>query len=765
MRAPLLTCAAIIACCCWPAGAQDDTTDAPEVATDQPPPVTTPPPPPPPPGINPNHSYYPPSYKPHFGGYNPNGYWNSYPSQGYYPHSWSYRPPAYHPPPTTYEWWRQFNRRPSFEHGGLNGGGGGYGYWPSAGSGYMQPYYGSSWWQPYYVAVGYYRRSSSPPQTGTSYPSYGGHYGGYGYGAGYPYVSGYDKFGYPYYRSGYYGGGLYGGHNGYGGGNTRSYGCYTSGCGSYAPSYPYQGGYPYNGGYPYTGGSYGSYPYKGGSYGSYPYYNSYATYPYHSSGYGGQPYYGGGHYNYGYGHGTYYPSGGGQTGYPSYPTGYYSPHSYGYGYGYGYPHYNQGSSYSNGYGGYSTGKYSGGGSYPYDYYGAYYNRYYPDYHRHYYYPGMTRGWYDCTYYPTAVNKGYAVSGSEGVKQKVDRTKQNTEKIKRTFTRRSIRELLKSAEYTGSETRRANDRGPMLDLSNDGLVGGIALLSQDAATKKDTTTSMFKATDNARSFAKAGEPNEGDQRITPEMVESFERRLTAMNRMFEELLTPKDMQDDGDYFMRRVRAYRRLLGQVQQRGMGIGTSPNDLDSQGMLRRLRMLENELDDRRRRALRTLYHALIDADLTVSDKLKVLATVYNFAKGDMSDESDEGAESMDRSVISSEAEAVKTPENGNSMTDADAKKFYDKLEKFLELTRTAEPSTSDEGGERKFETTSGASKSLSNSLESSSSESSSSESDSSGDRTKFEIKGSVSLALDVEGKTDFGTDTIGNLMKTMLS
>ncbi|KAL1431234.1 hypothetical protein MTO96_014612 [Rhipicephalus appendiculatus] len=440
-----------------------------------------------------------------------------------------------------------------------------------------------------------------------------------------------------------------------------------------------------------------------------------------------------------------------------------APHSYGYGYGYGYPYYNQGSSYSNGYGGYSTGKYSGGGSYPYGYYGSY-NRYYPDYHRHYYYPGMTRGWYDCTYYPTAVNKGYAVSGSEGVKQKVDLTKQNTEKIKRTFTRRSIRELLKSSEYTAPETRRANGRGPMLDLSRDDLVGGISLLSQDAATKKDTTASLFKPTDNVRSFAKAGEPNESDQRITPEMVESFERRLTAMNRMFEELLTPKDMQDDGDYFMRRVRTYRRLLSQVQS-GVGIGASPNDFDSQDVLRRLRTLENELDDHRRRALRTLYHALIDADLTVSDKLKVLATVYNFAKGDMSDESDEGAESMDRSVISSEADAVKASENDNSMTDADAKKFYDKLEKFLDLTRTAQPPTSDEGSERKSDTTSGASKSLSNSLESSSSESSSSESDSSGDRAKFEIKGSVSLALDVEGKTDFGTDSIGNLMKTMLS
>lgn len=629
----------------------------------------------------------------------------------------------------------------------MNGGAGGYGYWPSAGSGYMTPQYGSSWWQPYYVAVGYYRRSSYPPQTGTSYPSYGGHYGGYGSGAGYPYVSGYDKFGYPYYRSGYYGGGLYGGHSGYGGDYARSYGCYTSGCGSYAPSYPYQGGYPYSGGYPYAGGSYGSYPY----------YNSYGTYPYYGSGYGGQPYYGGGHPNYGHGHGAYYPGGSGQIGQP-----YNTPHSYGYGYGYGYPY--QGGTYSNGYGGYSTGKYSGGGSYPYDYYGAHYNRYYPDYHRHYPYPGMTRGWYDCTYYPTAVNKGYVVSGSEGIKQKVDLTKQNTEKIKRTFTRRSIRELLKSSESAAPETRRANDRGPMLDLSNDGLVGGIALSSQSTATK-DVPASLLRATDKARSSTKVGGLYDSDQRITSEMLEGFERRLTAMNRMFEELLTPKDMQENGDYFMRRVRAYRRLLGQIQQSGIGVGSLPDDDYSQDMQRRLRMLENELDDRRRRALRTLYHALTDSDLTLSDKLKVLGTVYNFAKGDMSDESDEGPQSMERSVISSEAEAVKAPENGNSMTDAVVKQLYDKLEKYLEITPNAETSTSDEGGERKSDTSSGASKSLSNSVESSSSESSSSESDSSGDRAKFEIKGSVSLAVDVEGKTDLGADSFGNLMKTMLS
>lgn len=371
---------------------------------------------------------------------------------------------------------------------------------------------------------------------------------------------------------------------------------------------------------------------------------------------------------------------------------------------------------------------------------------------------MTRGWYDCTYYPTAVNKGYAVSGSEGVRQKVDLTKQNTEKIKRTLTRRSVRELLKSSEYTGPETGRANSRGPMLDLSNEGLVSGISLLSQDAATKKDSATSLFKPTENARSFAKGGEPNESDQYITPEMVERFGRRLTAMDRVFEELLKLKDMRGDGDYFMRRVRMYRRLLNQVQS-GTGIGASPNGFDSQDVLRRLRTLENELDDHRKRALRTLHHALIDADLTVSDKLKVLATVYNFAKGDMSDESDEGVE------LSSEADPVKTSENGSSARDAESKKFYDNLEKLLDFTRTVEPSTFDEESERKSGTRSGSPKSLSNSLESSSSESSSSESDSSGDRTKFEIKGSVSLVLDVEGKTDFGTDSIGNLMKAVLS
>ncbi|XP_065296951.1 uncharacterized protein [Dermacentor albipictus] len=763
MRAPLLTCAALVACCCWLAGAQDDTTDAPDVSTDQPPPATTPPPPPPPPGINPNHSYYPPSYKPHFGGYNPNGYWNRYPSHGYYPPSWSYRPPAYHPPPTTYEWWRQFNRKPSFEHGGWNGGAGGYGYLPTAGAGNMHPYYSNSWWQPYYVAVGYYRRSSYPPQTGpnyppqtsSNYPSYGGHYGGYGSGSGYPYVSGTDKFGYPYYRSGYYGGGLYGGQSGYSGDYSRSYGCYSSGCASYTPSYPYYGGYPYNSGYPYAGGSYGS-----------PmYYNSYGSYPYYGSGYGGQPNYGGGHPSYGNGHGTYYASGGGQISHPSYSTGYYSPQGNGYSYGYGYPYYNQGSSYNNGYRGYSTGQYSGGSSYPYDYYGAQYNRYYPDYHRHYNYPGMTRGWYDCTYYPTALNKGYAVSGSEGIKQKVDLIKQNTDKIKRTFTRRSIRELLKSSEFTAPETRRANDRGPMLDLSNDGLGAGMTLLSQNGATKKDAPASLFQTRDKVRSFAKTEGPSNSDEHITSEMVEIFEKRLTAMNRMFAELLTPKEMQENGEYFTRRVQTYRRLLDQMQQRGMGVGALPQDVDSQNVLRRLRTLENELDDHRRRALRTLYHALTDADLTVSDKLKVLATVYNFAKGDMSDESDEVAQSTERSVISSEAENGKASENGDSMTDADAKQFYDRLDKFLELIQNTEPPTSDEGGEGRSDTSAGTSKSLSNSLESSSSESSSSESDSSDDRTKFEIKGSVSLAVDVEGKTDFGADNIGKLMKTILS
>ncbi|KAH8042526.1 hypothetical protein HPB51_023854 [Rhipicephalus microplus] len=305
---------------------------------------------------------------------------------------------------------------------------------------------------------------------------------------------------------------------------------------------------------------------------------------------------------------------------------------------------------------------------------------------------------------------------------------------------------------------------MLDLSNDGLVSGISLLSQDAAAKKDTATSLFKPTENARSFAKGGEPNESDQYITPEMVERFGRRLTAMDRVFEELLKLKDMRGDGDYFMRRVRMYRRLLNQVQS-GTGIGASPNGFDSQDVLRRLKTLENELDDHRRRALRTLYHALIDADLTVSDKLKVLATVYNFAKGDMSDESDEGVETIERSVISSEADPVKTSENGSSARDAESKKFYDNLEKLLDFTRTVEPSTFDEESERKSGTRSGSPKSLSNSLESSSSESSSSESDSSGDRTKFEIKGSVRLALDVEGKTGFGTDSIGNLMKAVLS
>ncbi|KAH9369897.1 hypothetical protein HPB48_013902 [Haemaphysalis longicornis] len=201
MRA-LLTLAAFIACAAWPAASQDSSTEAPDVATDEPPPPAVGTTPPPPPGINPNHSYYPPSYRPHFNGYNPNSYWNRYPSHGYYPsRPWSYRPPAYHPPPTTYEWWKQFNRRPSFEHGGWSGVGGGYDSSPSPN--------GYGYWQPYYVAVGYYRRSSyapSPPIASRGSDSYG---------AAYPYIMGYDKFGYPYYRSSNYGGGLYGSSIGY----------------------------------------------------------------------------------------------------------------------------------------------------------------------------------------------------------------------------------------------------------------------------------------------------------------------------------------------------------------------------------------------------------------------------------------------------------------------------------------------------------------------------------------------------------------------
>ncbi|XP_077512536.1 uncharacterized protein LOC144123605 [Amblyomma americanum] len=754
MRALLLTCTAILACACWPAAAQDETTDAPDVATDQPPTATTPPPPP---GINPNHSYYPPTYRPHFSGYYPNSYWNRYPSNGYTPsRPWYYRPPAYHPPPTTYEWWRQFNRRPSFEHGGWNGGAhggtGGYGYLPSSGYGYMQPYYTSSWWQPYYLAVGYYRRSSSPASHGYNYPNYGGQNGGSGSGSGYPYVSGYDRFGYPYYRSGYYGGGLYGGQSGYGG-YSRSYGCYSAGCGGYMPYYPYQGGSP-------SGGS---------SYGSYPYATGYGSYPYYMSAHAGQPSYGGGSSYYGSGHGTYYGYGGGQAAQPPYSPGYYSPQGYGYGNGYssGYPYYNYGSSYPNyGYGGYSTGKYTGSGSYPYGYFGS--NS--PGYQR-YHSPGSISGWYDCIYYPTAVNKGYAISGSVGVKQKIDVTKQSTEKVRKTFTRRSIRELIKSSEDSSVESRRANDRGPTFDLSNDGLGGGMRLLAEGSSAKKGTPTSLSQ-TSSTKTEAFGEGSGDNDKRITAEMVESFERRLTAMNRMFEELLTPNDMQENGDYFSRRVRTYRRLLNQMQQhRGTGLGPSSNDVDSQDILRQLRAIENELDDHRRRALRTLYHALTDSDLTVSDKLKVLATVYDFAKGDLSEEGAEIAGSTERSVISSESEASKpSRENDDSMTDEDGKQFYEKLEKFLETIRSVESSSSDEGTEDMPSSTTLPAKYLPSDIRPSSSESSSSESSSSeeagsGDRTKFELKGSVSLAVDVEGKSNLGSNSIGTLMKTMLS
>ncbi|XP_077556301.1 uncharacterized protein LOC144170395 [Haemaphysalis longicornis] len=777
MRA-LLTLAAFIACAAWPAASQDSSTEAPDVATDEPPPPAAGTTPPPPPGINPNHSYYPPSYRPHFNGYNPNSYWNRYPSHGYYPsRPWSYRPPAYHPPPTTYEWWKQFNRRPSFEHGGWSGVGGGYDSSPSPN--------GYGYWQPYYVAVGYYRRSSyapSPPIASRGSDSYG---------AAYPYIMGYDKFGYPYYRSSNYGGGLYGssiGYGGYSGSYSPSY------YGSYAPSYPgaypysypsyhgyspsgygssapsYQGSYPYSnqGSYPAAGGSHGVYPYYA-SHGSYPYsggYPYYGSYSYYGSAHGGQPQHASGYPYHGNGHGSY---SGGQIG----PSSYY-PVNYGsyqgYGYGYGYPYYSYGSGYNYGSGGYSTGKYSGGGLYPN---GNHYHRYYPDYNRNYY-SGTNRGWYECTYYPTAVNKGYTLSGSEGVKQKVDVSKQNADKITKTFTRRSIRDLLKSSEDASQDAKRANSRGPIYDLSNDGLGAGMLLLGDGSAPKKDlqATDGVFQAADKATpskvdflSQVFGLDSNGSDQRITAEMVETFERRMTAMNRMFEELLTPKDIQDNGDYFARRVRAYRKLINQIQQRGTVDDGSPNEVDPQETLERLRTIERELDDRRRRALRTLYHALTDSDLTVSDKLKVLATVYKFAKEGISEETVEASETTEKGSASSEKDVSATlNEDRSSMSDESTKDFYDRLEKVVEMIRNAGRAASDEGAVDPSKSSS-ASASDSSSSESSSSESSSSESSDSGEKAKFELKGSVSLAVNVQGRSDMGTNTINNFMKAMLS
>ncbi|CAN8011670.1 unnamed protein product, partial [Ixodes pacificus] len=375
--------------------------------------------------LNPNHSYYPPSYRPPQGGYNPTN-WNRYPTHQYTPGAaqppgWYHRP-NYRPPTSTYDWWKGFQRSPSFEPSGSSSN-----YWPtsavppSTGYGSVHPYYGGNGWQPYYIAVGYYRKSPTYPGYGPGYPSGGGSTGGYppSYGRGYPYYGS----GYPYY-SGY----------GYGG---------------------------YSQGYPSGPGAY----------------------------YGGQC-----AYNY--------------------------PYS----------------------GGYSTGKYTGSSSYPYGGQGggSYPNYYY--YNNRYYYP-----WYCCTYYPGYYNKGYATSGSGGVKQNVGPSSpgQKTgpqQAPKRSYVRRALRDQLRDQK---NAERRIEDLSPE-------ALGGIQRYVVDykpsmfkaAAELNDQKLFPTSLIDKVSDKVASGDENKiasdpEDQSITGEMVESYQRRLLALNRMFDHLISPNE----------------------------------------------------------------------------------------------------------------------------------------------------------------------------------------------------------------------------------
>ncbi|CAN7949640.1 unnamed protein product, partial [Ixodes hexagonus] len=533
--------------------------------------------------LNPNHSYYPPAYKPPQGGYNPTN-WNRYPPQQYRPGtaqspSWYHRP-TYRPPTSTYDWWKGFQRSPSFEPSGSSSN-----YWPASvvppATGYRSdpPYYGTNGWQPYYIAVGYYRKSPTYPGYGSSYPSAGVGTGGYpaSYGRGYPY---------------------------------------------YGSGYPYSGGYRY-GGYPYT--------------------NTYSQ-------------------GYASGSGAYY---GGQCTY-NYP-------------------------YS---GGYSTGKYTGSGSYPYGGQGA---SSFPNYYNNRYYSP----WYCCTYYP-GYNKGYSTSGSNRVKQNVGLSgsvqKTGSQQApKRSYVRRALRDQLRHqqeaearVEGSSSETlsgiqRYVEEHKPSMfkaasELS-DKRLPPISMMTYDTVLDK---------TDSGDENRIAGD---SDQGITGEMVENYQRRLMALNRMFDTLISTNTKPEES-YFQKRVRSYNKLLSMAKQhRGLQVEADGKQRELQIKLEQLMTMlrghvfrHDAIGEQTRRTVQAVYNAFHEPDLTTEDMLKVLSIAENLivemSRTDSEKEERGGNASGDSSSSSSSSEESKEP-----TTAIESKQIYDRLEKLGGLYRYVMP------------------------------------------------------------------------------
>ncbi|CAN8029387.1 unnamed protein product [Ixodes persulcatus] len=729
-------------------------TDATETTTVVPVTPTSPskgtPPVPTPSMLNPNHSYYPPPYRPPQGGYNPTN-WNRYPTHQYTPGAgqppgWYHRP-SYRPPTSTYDWWKGFQRSPSFEPSGSSSN-----YWPtsavppSTGYGSVHPYNGGNGWQPYYIAVGYYRKSPTYPGYGPGYPSGGGNTGGYPpsygrgypyYGSGYPYYSGYGyggySQGYPSRPGAYYGGQWYPSSYGGASGGYPSYGTSNLSPPASYPSYPYHGGgYP---GYSSYGSSYPNY-YGGGYYGSgYP--SSSPSYPYYGSSYAPK-------YPSSY---TSYPSYGGYYG-SGYPTSYPNYPSYG-GSAYNYP-------YS---GGYSTGKYTGSSSYPYGGQGggSYPNYYY--YNNRYYYP-----WYCCTYYPGYYNKGYATSGSGGVKQNVGPSSpgQKTgpqQAPKRSYVRRALRDQLR-------DQKNAEQR--IEDLSPEAL-GGIQRYVVDykpsmfkvAAELNDQklfpTSLIEKVSDKVASGDEnkiASDPE--DQSITGEMVESYQRRLLALNRMFDHLISPNEKPEEN-YFQERVRTYNKLLSMAKQhpglRGEADGKQQDVRVKLGqlmaMLKGYVFRHDAIGAQARRAVQAVYSAFHEPDLTAEDMLKVLSIVENLVAEILSQDRDWSSEkTKSNDDANSDSSSSFSDESKEPTNAIDSAQLYDRLEKLGGLYQyimrglLVEEKSDDDSG------VGGGKKAPS-----------------AQDSADFQLKGSLTLNLDLQGKSNFGRNAIDNALEAALA